>query len=79
MQDAKMKVVACFSEAKEQYLRELMDAQTGVLKAKHPTLAAALPPVPEKVNAPEIVADYWKRLAERQAGLGALLLFSRLV
>ena len=31
------------------------------------------------VNAPEIVADYWKRLAERQAGLGALLLFSKLV
>jgi hypothetical protein len=26
------------------------------------------------VNAPEIVADYWKRLAEMQAGLGALVL-----
>ena len=26
------------------------------------------------VNAPEIVADYWKRLAEKQAGLGALVL-----
>jgi hypothetical protein len=25
------------------------------------------------VNAPEIVADYWKRQAEKQAGLGALL------
>jgi hypothetical protein len=25
------------------------------------------------VNAPEIVADYWKRQAEMQAGLGALL------
>jgi hypothetical protein len=26
-----------------------------------------------KSNAPEIVADYWKRQAEMQAGLGALL------
>jgi hypothetical protein len=26
------------------------------------------------VNAPEIVADYWKRLAEKQVGLGALVL-----
>jgi hypothetical protein len=25
------------------------------------------------VNAPEVVADYWKRQAEKQAGLGALL------
>jgi hypothetical protein len=25
------------------------------------------------VNAPEIVADYWKRQAEKPAGLGALL------
>jgi hypothetical protein len=25
------------------------------------------------VNAPEIVADYWKRQAEKRAGLGALL------
>jgi hypothetical protein len=25
------------------------------------------------VNAPELVADYWKRQAEKQAGLGALL------
>jgi hypothetical protein len=25
------------------------------------------------VNAPEIVADYWKRQAEKQAGLGALM------
>jgi uncharacterized membrane protein len=23
------------------------------------------------VNAPEVVADYWRRLAEKQAGLGA--------
>jgi hypothetical protein len=26
------------------------------------------------VNAPEIVADYWTRQAEKQAGLGALVL-----
>jgi hypothetical protein len=26
------------------------------------------------VNAPEILADYWKRQAEKQAGLGALVL-----
>jgi hypothetical protein len=26
------------------------------------------------VNAPKIVADYWKRLAEKQAGLGAFVL-----
>jgi hypothetical protein len=35
-----------------------------------------LPPPPMKsnvVNAPKIVADYWKRQAEKQAGLGALL------
>jgi hypothetical protein len=25
------------------------------------------------VNVPEIMADYWKRKAEKQAGLGALL------
>jgi chromobox protein 1 len=25
------------------------------------------------VNAPELVADYWKRQAKKQAGLGALL------
>jgi hypothetical protein len=25
------------------------------------------------VNAPEVVADYWKRQAEKQAGLGGLL------
>jgi hypothetical protein len=25
------------------------------------------------VNAPEVVADYWKRHAEKQAGLGALV------
>jgi hypothetical protein len=25
------------------------------------------------VNAPEVVADYWKRQAKKQAGLGALL------
>jgi hypothetical protein len=25
------------------------------------------------VNAPEIVADYWNRQAEKQAGLGALM------
>ena len=28
------------------------------------------------VNAPEVVADYWRRLAERQEGLGASLLLS---
>jgi hypothetical protein len=31
-------------------------------------------PEPNVVNAPEIVADYWKRLAEKQAVLGALVL-----
>jgi hypothetical protein len=25
------------------------------------------------VNAPEVMADYWKRQAEKQAGLGGLL------
>jgi hypothetical protein len=33
LQDAKMKVVACFSEGKELYKGELMCAQTGVVKA----------------------------------------------
>ena len=28
------------------------------------------------VNAPEVVADYWRRLAEQQQGLGASLLLS---
>ena len=26
------------------------------------------------MNSPEVVADYWKRQAEKQAGLGALLI-----
>jgi hypothetical protein len=33
----------------------------------------SLEPESNVVNAPEIVADYWKRQAEKQAGLGALL------
>jgi hypothetical protein len=28
------------------------------------------------VNAPQVVSDYWKRLAEKQAGLGAVPLLS---
>jgi hypothetical protein len=33
----------------------------------------SLEPESNVVNAPEVVADYWKRQAEKQAGLGALL------